>query len=69
MVMIQPAVETFYNLVCGIFINLENWVAGEERLGATTIQLERIFHEPWNTSHQPGVGKFKSAQRDIFSSN
>ena len=29
MVMIQPAVETFYNLVCGIFINLENWVAGE----------------------------------------
>ena len=31
MVMIQPAVETFYNLVCGIFINLENWVAGEGR--------------------------------------
>ena len=29
MVMIQPAVESFYNLVCGIFINLENWVAGE----------------------------------------
>ena len=30
MVMIQPAVESFYNLVCGIFINLENSVAGEE---------------------------------------
>ena len=49
MVMIQPAVETFYNLVCGIFINLENWVAGEAgtgELGATTIQPERISHEP-----------------------
>ena len=52
MVMIQPAVESFYNLVCGIFINLENWVA--ERLGgglgATTSQLERILLESWNTS-------------------
>ena len=51
MVMIQPAVESFYNLVCGIFINLENSVAGEEEgtrgePGATTIQPERILHEP-----------------------
>ena len=49
MVMIQPAVESFYNLVCGIFINLENCVAGEEgtgELGATTIQTERILYEP-----------------------
>ena len=38
MVMIQPAVESFYNLVCGIFINLENCVAGEEGTGNWELQ-------------------------------
>lgn len=77
MVMIQPAVESFYNLVCGIFINLENCVAGEEgtgELGATTIQTERILYEPWNSSPtqpsqgqaKPSEGKFKKATDFFF---
>ena len=45
MVMIQPAVESFYNLVCGIFINLENWVAGEERKGRGNWELNHSAGE------------------------
>ena len=52
MVMIQPAVESFYNLVCGIFINLENWVAGEPEKGRGNWDLQPVSWRGFYTNRE-----------------